>query len=195
MLSQLRAIGWTEIKDLWAIVRENPLESIGVVLGTWVAIKVFAKFCSNERIAIWIDKLQTVVRPASIAAGVSLSFLLLKWLPRKWAEKAEQGIIGTALIAVHRALTVLSKAPLWMLQGLVKDNANASDFLAAELDSARKIVKVCEVPGDALVIYKTPTPGEYDYRYYGETAKSKIVFAGDLVDVIIADARKSLGGK
>lgn len=77
-------------------------------IGVSIAVAVFIRFCSKE-------KLMKITQPSAGFAGVALSFLLLKWLPKKVAEKVEEGILCTLTYVARMWLETFEKK-------LIEDN-------------------------------------------------------------------------
>lgn len=80
------------------------------IIGTGVSIvmALFVKYCPKGKLLQWIEK------PCR-GFGVAVSKFLVLRLGRKAAEKVEEGIIVTLL-------TVIGKAPLFVVDGLLADN-------------------------------------------------------------------------
>ena len=57
----------------------------------------FTRFCPKEKLQKWI-------RPLATAAAVAVDAVLVRWLPRKIAEKLEEGIILSVTDTISFAL-------------------------------------------------------------------------------------------
>lgn len=82
---------------------------------TWIVSALGTVILAAIIRAMPAHKLLAIISPWADRVGIALSRLLLSWLPRPLAERAEDGIICTAIDVVVGGLLALRA-------GLVKDN-------------------------------------------------------------------------
>ena len=74
--------------------------AIGLAVGAVLA--VIARFLPRE-------KLVKAGTPMAIAAAVALDMFLMKWLPRKMAEKVEEGLVCSVIFTIRELLRIFEE--------------------------------------------------------------------------------------
>lgn len=77
--------------------------AMGVAVALLLA--AFARFCPKE-------KLVKMVTPLAKLVGSTIDMLLLKWLPRRAAEKIEEGLFSTIFEVLSQFLSIANSKML-----------------------------------------------------------------------------------
>ena len=81
------------------------VEMLAIALGAWTVLGLFARFCPKDKLWKW-------AQPSAKMAGTVADALLVKWLPKKLAQKIEESIIVTVCYVVEQWLNLFQKTLL-----------------------------------------------------------------------------------
>lgn len=112
--------------QIYTLIKEfATLQNGAILIGVFFGIELFGRFISNEKIESAIKWLGQSLEPFEKVVGVGISVFLMKWLPRKIAEKAEEGVFGTLFTIFGSMLERIAKIPLNIKKHMTEDNKNS----------------------------------------------------------------------
>jgi hypothetical protein len=118
--------------EIFALFKSNPKETVGAIFGFWLVSKIIASIIPNSKVDDIVARLGAWQELPYRTAGKTARAAFLKWLPAKYANRAEQGIIGTLCTLAAKSLYEMARGPLWFLLEFAGPE-NASKELKAKL--------------------------------------------------------------
>lgn len=89
-----------------------------------VVLEILSRKIPNDLIYEYVSKWGILIDGALKIAALCVSAFLLRWLPKKIAERAEEGIISTLCVFIAAFLKPVAEAPKKFVEYLTADNKN-----------------------------------------------------------------------
>ena len=94
----------------------------GAVIVAFLLLDWITRKLPNELIYEQVKKVGVILTPFEKITGLAISTFLMKWLPRKIADRAEEGLLSSLLVAVSAALSRVADFPKNVVKYMTEDN-------------------------------------------------------------------------